>query len=159
MSTEKLREALRGAQEMWDELSLHEQGKGRAPTAHDMRRWGSHLTAIGAALSEPAAPDNELTNAYREIEEQARLLGMSGERELALRAEIDRLKGQQPAVAQPLKPLNGMSKEAAMEWLETLKNSTAQQDEAQPAQPSPPTHPTWQDGKPSNLLAAAMDAD
>lgn len=48
--------------------------------------------AIAAELRRLSAIESERDQLHAEVMEQARLLGMSGERELALRAEIERLR-------------------------------------------------------------------
>lgn len=50
-------EAMRGLQEMWDELARHERGEGRTTTTHDMRRWSAHLAAIEALTLATPKPE------------------------------------------------------------------------------------------------------
>lgn len=62
------------------------------PTALRLAKWLDAMPSSGYALSNQAAA--ELRSLYEEVTEQARLLGMSAERELALLAKIDRLEKQ-----------------------------------------------------------------
>jgi hypothetical protein len=80
--TDKQPEALRLADELEDSLESHD---------------GSSLTARCQGIADDAAAElrrlhAENTTQQQELTEQARLLGISAEKELALRAEVDALK-------------------------------------------------------------------
>lgn len=62
------------------------------PNALRLAKWLDAMPSSGYALTNQAA--NELRRLHEEVNEQARLLGMSAERELALLAEIDKLERQ-----------------------------------------------------------------
>ena len=57
-----------------------------------LAKWLDAMPSSGYALPNQAA--TELRRLHEEVNEQARLLGMSAERELALLAKIDRLERQ-----------------------------------------------------------------
>ena len=91
------------------------------PNALKLAKWLDAMPSSGYALPNQAA--TELRRLHEEVNEQARLLGMSADRELALLAKIDRLERQletplytspQPARRKPLTddPLQG-----AVDWL------------------------------------------
>lgn len=62
------------------------------PNALRLAKWLDAMPSSGYALPNQAA--TELRRLYEEVNEQARLLGMSAERELALLAKIDLLERQ-----------------------------------------------------------------
>ena len=62
------------------------------PNALRLAKWLDAMPSSGYALPNQAAA--ELRRLHEEVNEQARLLGMSAERELALLAKIDRLERQ-----------------------------------------------------------------
>ena len=62
------------------------------PNALRLAKWLDAMPSSGYALPNQAA--TELRRLHEEVNEQARLLGMSAERELALLAKIDRLERQ-----------------------------------------------------------------
>lgn len=62
------------------------------PNALRLAKWLDAMPSSGYALPNQAA--TELRRLHEEVNEQARLLGMSAERELALLAKIDRLEKQ-----------------------------------------------------------------